>query len=268
MSDHTQKEEWRDIPGWEGSYQASSHGRIRSLDRKIVYPNGKEFSRRGRVLSPAKINSGYLHICLHRNQKQFHYLVHVLVLEAFVGPRPDGFQACHNDGNRLNNHAYNLRWDTIEANHADKIRHGTNRKKLATHCKNGHEFTAENTRIVNSKSGYPIRRCAKCMSDKRKVEYWENPDKFRKVARDRYRDNYAIPLEEHKPNISEINSAKTHCKRGHLLQDPNLTPLSKKKGHRVCRTCANGLAYMNRHPDSGLDEKVVLDYYFNKIMLH
>ncbi len=51
--------------------------------------------------------------------------VHVLVLEVFSGSRPNGMQACHNDGNRQNNALSNLRWDTIVSNHDDKRRHGT-----------------------------------------------------------------------------------------------------------------------------------------------
>jgi hypothetical protein len=51
--------------------------------------------------------------------------VHALVLEAFVGPRPEGFDACHNNGNKTDNRLENLRWDTKSANSLDKRRHGT-----------------------------------------------------------------------------------------------------------------------------------------------
>lgn len=51
--------------------------------------------------------------------------VHQLVLEAFVGPRPDGTEACHNNGTRTDNNLANLRWDTRKSNHADKKKHGT-----------------------------------------------------------------------------------------------------------------------------------------------
>lgn len=51
--------------------------------------------------------------------------IHLLVLEAFGGPRPEGFEACHNDGNPEHNHIYNLRWDTHKGNMADRERHGT-----------------------------------------------------------------------------------------------------------------------------------------------
>jgi hypothetical protein len=51
--------------------------------------------------------------------------IHVLVLTAFVGPRPTGLHACHNNGNSLDNHLTNLRWDTVRENALDRIRHGT-----------------------------------------------------------------------------------------------------------------------------------------------
>lgn len=50
--------------------------------------------------------------------------IHLLVLEAFIGPRPERLEGCHNDGNHLNNHISNLRWDTHSANMADRTKHG------------------------------------------------------------------------------------------------------------------------------------------------
>jgi hypothetical protein len=51
--------------------------------------------------------------------------IHRLVLEAFVGPAPDGMEGCHNDGNPENNNLLNLRWDTHASNMADQLAHGT-----------------------------------------------------------------------------------------------------------------------------------------------
>jgi hypothetical protein len=51
--------------------------------------------------------------------------VHRIVLEAFVGPCPEGMECCHNDGNPRNNNVTNLRWDTRSANQMDSVRHGT-----------------------------------------------------------------------------------------------------------------------------------------------
>jgi DNA-binding CsgD family transcriptional regulator len=62
--------------------------------------------------------------------------IHRLVLEAFVGPRPEGTECCHNDGNPANNRLENLRWDTHRANMQDTIKHGTRAPVFGTHSAN------------------------------------------------------------------------------------------------------------------------------------
>ncbi len=62
---------------------------------------------------------------LSRDGNVIAFRVHRLVLEAFVGLRPDGLECCHEDGDKTNNRLGNLRWDTKLANAADKKRHGT-----------------------------------------------------------------------------------------------------------------------------------------------
>lgn len=71
--------------------------------------------------------------------------VHRLVLEAFVGPCPEGMEACHNDGDTTNNRLDNLRWDTRKGNHADRKKHGT----TPTGEKNpGCKITADTVRLI------------------------------------------------------------------------------------------------------------------------
>ncbi len=109
-------EKWCPVVGYEGLYEVSSYGVIRSLPRRRTA---------GRALIPIR-GSRYHYVNLTRpggQRKQF--TVHRLVLEAFVGPRPEGKQACHNDGNPLHNALINLRWDTVSANNLDKREHGT-----------------------------------------------------------------------------------------------------------------------------------------------
>lgn len=261
-----ESEEWKDIPGWTGEYQASSLGRIRSLDREITYPNGKLFSRKGKILSGSVNNSGYRAVSLFRNQTEKRFTVHSLVLMAFVGPRQGGMQACHWDGNRLNNRLSNLRWDTVESNHADKKRHGTNRVSRKTHCKDGHELSEDNVLIVRPKNGYPYRRCKVCQSKKRKEHYFRDIESSREYARNYYKEKYAVPEDEKKQSICEKYAAQTHCKRGHILEQPNLTPHSVRAGHRACRACANGTAYFKRHPNEGRSVQEISDAYYEKIM--
>ncbi|NDC89398.1 MAG: hypothetical protein EB075_11460 [Bacteroidetes bacterium] len=118
------KEEWRPIQGFDGRYDVSNHGRIRSWVRPGS-PRGRIYRKTPRVLSPARNPQGYLRVCL-RNTSGKHYLwVHRLVLEAFVGQRPNGFETGHRNGNPSDNHLANLAWVTPAENAADKVRHGT-----------------------------------------------------------------------------------------------------------------------------------------------
>lgn len=124
-----QPEEWRDIPGYEGSYQVSSYGAVRSLNRTISVPGavrGYPRSIKGRPIKPAALPDGYLFVSLTREvgEKSPRYIAH-LVAEAFIGHRPDSVQVAHNDGIRVNNRADNLRYATRLENEADKEIHGT-----------------------------------------------------------------------------------------------------------------------------------------------
>ena len=113
-------EQWRRVVGSDGYYEVSSLGRVRSVDRK---DNRGRFLK-GRVIKQVK-SLGYCTICIHIDGNRKQARVHRLVLEAFVGPCPDGMEACHNDGCKTHNYTDNLRWDTRVNNHADKAKHGT-----------------------------------------------------------------------------------------------------------------------------------------------
>ena len=118
-------EQWRAVPGYEGFYEVSDHGRVRSLDRTVVTKAGWAQRCLGKVLSPAINKLGYQHVNLSKENKQRSQNVHALVAEAFLGPRPEGYDVCHNDGNPKNNHVDNLRYDTRARNMADCVKHGT-----------------------------------------------------------------------------------------------------------------------------------------------
>lgn len=123
-------EEWRPVVGFEGAYEVSSFGTIRSLARDvIVHRSGGQIIRRlsGQRIAPHLRPDGYsaLPICINGIKHRLY--VHRIVCEAFHGPCPVGHEVAHNDGNRSNNCASNLRWATRRDNHADKIGHGTQR---------------------------------------------------------------------------------------------------------------------------------------------
>ena len=113
-------EAWLPAVGWEGLYEVSDLGRVRSLPRK----GGNNRWYGGNVLTPYP-NKGYPMVPLCRKGKRKMCQVHVLVLTAFVGPCPPGMQGCHGDGNRGDPRLSNLRWDTPAGNMRDQYRHGT-----------------------------------------------------------------------------------------------------------------------------------------------
>jgi len=120
-------EEWRPIPGYEGLYSVSSFGRVRTEARVTIQRNGRHLVVPERIRKTPTNKYGYPEVSLHRNRSMKCWLVHQLVLLAFVGPCPTGpgrIVSCHNDGNPGNPHASNLRWDTQRANVADSVKHG------------------------------------------------------------------------------------------------------------------------------------------------
>lgn len=124
------EEIWKDIPGLEGEYQASTLGRIRSLDRKVHVGRSNAYrTMRGRILRPGKQNkSGHLTVVLGRAHGSMP--VHTAVALTFIGPRPQGMDVCHNDGNPENNRVENLRYDTRTENIFDVYRIGKGWRKL------------------------------------------------------------------------------------------------------------------------------------------
>lgn len=127
MENLDDKEIWKPVVGYEALYEVSSYGRIRSI--WILKRNVNRQRIKPKMLK-LKLLSGYRKIRLYNNTKKKEYYVHKLVLDAFVSTRPKGLEACHNDGNRKNNKASNLRWDTKKNNNIDKFLHKTNGFKL------------------------------------------------------------------------------------------------------------------------------------------
>ncbi len=110
-------EKWKDVVGYEGIYAVSNYGRI-----KRIAIGGSAIV--GRILKP-DLTRHYPNVVFSWCGEIKRRYVHLVVLEAFVGPRPPGLEACHNDGNKLNSQLENLRWDTHSANGFDCVKHGT-----------------------------------------------------------------------------------------------------------------------------------------------
>jgi hypothetical protein len=117
-------EKWRDVIGYEGFYQVSNTGKIRSCDRPVKQRNNSIQIKRGRVLSPALNKSGYVICALSKDNKLSSYPVHRLVAMAWLRfPPPGMYEINHIDGNKQNNDVYNLEWSNRHNNllHAIKL---------------------------------------------------------------------------------------------------------------------------------------------------
>lgn len=146
------EETWRWVPGYEGAYEVSDHGRVRSWRKWTRGPAP-------RYLKPQPhVKYGHRKVMLWSQGAYDNWYVHRLVLAAFVGPMPEGQITRHLDGDPSNNHLNNLAYGTPAENVADAIRHGTVAKGSKSHCKWGHLYDTENTRVTPQ--GWHV--CRKC----------------------------------------------------------------------------------------------------------
>ena len=121
---------WKPIPGYEGLYEVSDQGRVRSLDALIECygpVKGRYTSlRKGKLLRPGRMPSGHVSVAIGRRNS---LCVHTLVLLAFVGPAPKGYECRHLNGNPSDNRLENLCWGTRSENIKDKTLHGLSKLK-------------------------------------------------------------------------------------------------------------------------------------------
>jgi NUMOD4 motif/HNH endonuclease len=229
MSELNHAERWAPIPDYEGYYEASALGRIRSLDRIVPYRGGTPRRIRGHILKQAvDPDDGRHEVRLNRDGKGRTVQVHRLVLLAFRGSCQPGQEGCHNNGDASDNRLENLRWDTHSENMYDRGRHGTDPKRNRIRCPRGHRLTVPNLVRCVARSGR--RACLACSRaqalQKRAVRHGLSFD-FQAVADECYArimDGTYVPRGE-------------CCPRGHLLKVPNLQRSAAIKGQRGCLAC-------------------------------
>lgn len=152
-------ERWLPVVDYEGFYEVSDLGRVRSLPRQTV--SGVQG---GKILKPQLTNRfGHLKVTPSRDGVVKQVTVHRAVLAAFIGPCPEGQEVRHLDGNPANNRLDNLAYGTKGENNLDAVRHGTHYNASKTHCDHGHEFTPENTYERPDRPG--TRTCLQCQRD-------------------------------------------------------------------------------------------------------
>ena len=144
-------ETWKPVPGYEGLYEVSDLGRVRSVYREVPCKIGTRRVFPKILRTP--IHKGYRQVNLRGKTRSVHQLVSL----AFMGERPKGWHTCHRDGDSLNNLADNLYYGTASDNMQDTLRHGRHGKASRIHCRNGHPFTVENTQLSGG-----ARICREC----------------------------------------------------------------------------------------------------------
>lgn len=166
-------EEWRSVRGWEKLYEVSDQGRVYSVRSK-------------RILKTSTESSGHQRLDLMYDHIRRPVRVHVLVLEAFVGLRPAGMEACHENGNPSDNRLSNLRWDTKSENSKDRVRHGTHHATMRQNCPRGHMLKTPNLDPGTLRQGR--RRCRACAMEysaayagKRDPDYSKADERYARI---------------------------------------------------------------------------------------
>ena len=114
-------EKWKPVLGYEGEYEVSDQGRVKSLARKDTFGTGRPVAEKILKISMGGGRPGqhYPQVTL-RGRSQ---LVHRMIMRSFVGLPPPGMQVCHIDGDPTNNRLENLRYDTSKSNAGDRTKH-------------------------------------------------------------------------------------------------------------------------------------------------
>ena len=122
------EEIWKDIPEYEGLYQASNFGKIKSIKREHYIPSLNKiiFIDNNKILKPAISKDGYKTVVLTKNKKRKTYKVHKLIALTFISQKDDKLQVNHKDGNKLNNNVENLEW----CNNSENIKHAYDNKLI------------------------------------------------------------------------------------------------------------------------------------------
>lgn len=159
-------EEWRDIEGYEGIYQVSSQGNVKSLDRTLINSVGVENNVKGKEIYQTLVGAGYLQVKLYKENKRLNKYVHQLVATAFI-PNPNNYSEInHIDYNKENNCVENLEWCTHIENIIDL------RNKKYDGYKDSHNLlNTHHCKDCGKAISYRSIRCSSCaakLSPKRK----------------------------------------------------------------------------------------------------
>ena len=153
-------ETWLPVPGWEGYYEVSDMGRVKSVPRIVDRRDGSTQVVRGGIMKGTWGSHRYQKVLLKKSGVREFWYVHRLVALAFIGPLPDGLETRHLDDDPMNNRLSNLAYGTRLENVADMVRFGNHASSAKTHCPLGHRLEEPN--LIASR--LPNRICKSCKS--------------------------------------------------------------------------------------------------------
>lgn len=220
-------ENWRSIFGYEGLYEVSDLGKVRSIDRVVVSSAGWSAFKKGTILKPIDNRNGYKYVSLWKNGRVRREYIHRLVATTFLGdpPSPE-YQVAHGDGIKDNNALLNLRWATPRENASDRVLHGTDRTGVQKDsCKRGHLLCDPNVNVYGSENKRSCRACSLMLSYLSKRD---KPDEA--VMADISDEYYKMIMAGDKVFYQPL------CHRGHLIAGAN-RGLYKKHNKKYCRAC-------------------------------
>lgn len=199
------EEIWKDIDGYEGYYQISNLGRVKSLGRNIYRKSDGKFSRYKpeSIKIPVCNTDGYPSIKLCVNGENKTYGIHILVAKAFI-ENPDNLpEVNHIDTNRKNNRVDNLEWCTHQENVAHSRRLGHYKGRVGEKNPNYgnhilHDIYSKNPQLAIEKLSRPGKQNGRCrkVTLEDKSGHYENFDYIRECAlwaKDRFSIEYTIP---------------------------------------------------------------------------
>ena len=160
---------WKDVPGWEGYYQASTLGRIRGVDRRIW--NGKGyFTKKGVILKHCYDKRGYPRVCFRRGDKPKVFTVHRLIALTFI-PNPENKRTVnHKDGIKTNNFLDNLEWNTYSENTRHAVKNGLHKGNPSWKGKYGKDHNKSKEVIqISLIDGFEINRFGSIKEAERKT---------------------------------------------------------------------------------------------------
>lgn len=159
-------ENWLAVPGFEGAYEVSSLGAVRSLPRVVAEPRGSR-RLRGRVLRAHPDSLGYPAVTLRHAGREERWRVHQLVMHVFIGSQCPGTVVRHLNDDKLDNRLSNLAYGTQGDNIRDIVRNGNNHNAKKTECKRGHPLSGDNLGATPTGG----RRCKRCAAEYKRARY-------------------------------------------------------------------------------------------------